>query len=214
MARGFAGTNTQISGTTAVARNQTYLTMAGWIRRPSSGTIQSWGFSADSANRQHFLHFSDNVMYFVSANGAAARAGSVSQNFTGWNHWAMVFDGSQSTNATRLVGYRNGSSLTLSFNGTIAATTSNSANIESFTIGRAQANSAWSTGDFADLAIWQAALSAAQIASLADGFSADKVAPESLVYYSPLVRDISDVVGGMTLTDASSTVEPHPRIYA
>jgi hypothetical protein len=214
MARGLAGTNTQISGTTDVLRNQTYLTLAGWIRRPSSATIQSWGTTADSANRHHFLHFSDNVMYFVSANGAATRAGSVSQNFTGWNHWAMVFDGSQSTNATRLVGYRNGSSLTLSFNGTIAATTSNDVDMESFTIGRALANNAWSTGDFADLAIWQAALSAAQIASLADGFSADKVAPESLVYYSPLARDISDVVGGMTLTDASSTVEPHPRIYA
>jgi hypothetical protein len=214
MARGFAGTNTQISGTTAVARNQTYLTMAGWIRRPSSGTIQSWGFPNTNLHRTHFLHFSDNVMYFGVQNGGNTGA-FISQNITGRNHWTMVFDGSQSTNAGRLRGYLNGTSLSLSFSGAnVPATTSNNVANETFSIGQAGANLSWSTGDFADLAIWQAALSAQQIASLADGFSADKVAPESLVYYSPLVRDISDVVGGMTLTDASSTVEPHPRIYA
>jgi hypothetical protein len=213
MARGFAGTNTQISGTTTVAKDLTNFSMAGWIRRGSSATIQAWGFNATNSNRTGFLHFSDNNMYFLLANGGNSYAFS-SQNITGWNHWAIVFDGSQSTNATRLLVYVNGAAITPSFLSTIPATTSNNANNESFTIGRAQGNNSWSTGDFADLGMWQATLTSEEVASLAKGFSCDKIRPQSLVYYSPLVRDIQDLARGMTLTDASSTVQPHPRIYA
>jgi hypothetical protein len=62
--------------------------------------------------------------------------------------------------------------------------------------------------------MWQATLSAQEADSLSKGFTCDKVRPQSLVYYSPLIRDIIDVKGGMTLTDASSTVQPHTRVYA
>jgi hypothetical protein len=214
MARGFAGTNTQISGTTTVAKNLTNFSMAGWMRRPSAASIQGWGFNTSSIqHRTACLHFSDNNIYFVLSNGANSFASS-SQNITGWNHWAIAFDGSQSTNATRLLLYVNGAAVTPSYNLTIPATTSNNAANESFTIGRVQANNAWSTGDFAELGMWQATLSSAEINSLAKGFACDKVRPQSLVYYTPLVREIQDLARGMTLTDASSTVEPHPRIYA
>jgi hypothetical protein len=213
MARGFAGSNTQISGTTTVAKNLTNFSMAGWMRRPSAASIQGWGMSENISHRNTLLHFSDNNLYAVLCNGTNA-FGFVSANITGWNHWAMTYDGVQSTNATRLTLYLNGAGQSLSFTGAIPATTSNNAFNETFRIGRSAVNNVWSTGDFAELGMWQTTLSSAEINSLAKGFACDKVRPQSLVYYTPLVREIQDLARGMTLTDASSTVQPHPRIYA
>ena len=214
MARAFV-TNQQISGTTTVGKNQTYFSMAGWIRRPSSLSIQSWGLNEalGSQQRTQFLHFTDNIMYFNVANGANT-AGLITKNVTGWNHFAFTFDGTQASNATRLLGYFNGSQETLSFLGTIPSTTSNNVLNESFKIGRAATNNVWSTGDFAELGMWQSTLTAAEIASLAKGMTCDKVRPQSLVYYTPLIRDIQDLARGMTLTDTNSTVANHPRVYA
>ena len=126
----------------------------------------------------------------------------------------MTFDGSQSGNANRLKIYFNGVNQTLNFSGTIPATTSNNIANETFRIGRLQFNNAWSTGDFAELGMWQATLTAAEIASLAKGMTCDKVRPQSLVYYTPLIREIQDLARGMTLTNTNSTVANHTRVYA
>jgi hypothetical protein len=67
----------------------------------------------------------------------------------------------------------------------------------------------------AEVGIWNAALTAAEIASLADGFTCDKVRPQSLVAYFPLIRDLQDLRGGLTITNNNSaTVANHPRVYA
>jgi hypothetical protein len=70
-------------------------------------------------------------------------------------------------------------------------------------------------GDIAECGIWNAELTAAEIASLADGMTCDKVRPQSLVFYAPLVRDLQDVRGGLTITNNNTaTVANHPRVYA
>jgi hypothetical protein len=70
-------------------------------------------------------------------------------------------------------------------------------------------------GQIAEVGIWNVALTAAEIASLADGMTCDKVRPQSLVFYAPLVRDLQDVRGGLTITNNNTaTVANHPRIYA
>jgi hypothetical protein len=69
-------------------------------------------------------------------------------------------------------------------------------------------------GKIAEVGIWNAALAADEIASLARGMTCDKVRPQSLVYYTPLIRDIQDLARGMTLTNTNSTVADHPRIYS
>ena len=61
--------------------------------------------------------------------------------------------------------------------------------------------------------MWQASLTAAEIASLAKGMTCEKICPQSLVFYTPLIREIQDLARGMTLTDTSTTVANHPRIY-
>lgn len=85
--------------------------------------------------------------------------------------------------------------------------------MDTYRIGRYQSNNSWSTGDFAELGMWQATLTAEEVASLAKGMTCDKIRPQSLVYYTPLIRDIQDLARGMTLTNTDSTVANHPRIY-
>lgn len=71
------------------------------------------------------------------------------------------------------------------------------------------------TGDIADVGVWSAALSESEIQSLARGVSCRRIRPQSLVFYAPLVRDLVDVRGGLTITNNNSaTVAAHPRVYA
>ena len=70
-------------------------------------------------------------------------------------------------------------------------------------------------GMIAEAGIWTAALTAEEVASLAAGMTCDKVRPQSLVFYAPLVRDLVDVKGGLTITNNNgATVANHPRVYA
>jgi hypothetical protein len=70
-------------------------------------------------------------------------------------------------------------------------------------------------GRIAEVGIWNAALTAAEIASLAKGMTCDKVRPQSLVFYAPHVRDLIDQKGGLTITNNNgATVANHTRVYA
>jgi len=65
----------------------------------------------------------------------------------------------------------------------------------------------------AECAIYNTTLSAGEVRALAQGMSPDKVSPQGLVLYAPLVREIIDLKGN-ALTNNSTTVADHPRIYA
>jgi hypothetical protein len=69
-------------------------------------------------------------------------------------------------------------------------------------------------GRTAEVGIWNVALSATELSSLAKGMTCDKVRPQSLVFYAPLVRDLIDQKGGLAITNNNAaTVANHPRIY-
>lgn len=69
-------------------------------------------------------------------------------------------------------------------------------------------------GLIAEVGIWNVELTAAEIASLAKGVTCDKVRPQSLQFYAPLIRDLQDLRGGLTLTNTNgATVADHPRVY-
>ena len=71
------------------------------------------------------------------------------------------------------------------------------------------------TGLIAEVGIWSAALTAAEIASLAKGMTCDQIRPQNLVFYAPLVRDLNDQKGGRVITNNNAaTVANHPRVYA
>ena len=70
-------------------------------------------------------------------------------------------------------------------------------------------------GLIAEVGIWNTNLIDAEIASLAKGMTCDKVRPQNLVFYAPLVRDLIDQKGGLTITNNNgATVAQHPRVYA
>ena len=87
-------------------------------------------------------------------------------------------------------------------------------NLTRVTIG-SQANVQYFTGNISDVAIWSSALSVGEITSLAKGFSAKKIRPQSLEYYAPLVINIYEYTNNPTLTNNnSSTVTTHNSIYS
>ena len=68
------------------------------------------------------------------------------------------------------------------------------------------------SGDLAEAAVWDVALTDAEVAILAAGYSPLFVRPQSLIFYAPLIRGLNDKVGGLTLTADGTTVSAHPRI--
>ena len=93
-----------------------------WFRRggisqhcPGMGV----GVIASSANRFVIQVWNDGVIY-VSFGGS--NWGSFASNDLNWHHIAAVYDGSQSSNATRLRVWLDGSQVSLSYTGTIPAT--------------------------------------------------------------------------------------------
>jgi hypothetical protein len=81
-------------------------------------------------------------------------------------------------------------------------------------IGRST-NASFYNGQIAEVGIWNAALTADEIASLAKGMTPDKIRPQNLVFYAPLIRDLIDQKGGLAITNNNgATVANHPRVYA
>lgn len=110
----------------------TVLTLSAWMkRRTSSDRVALSKTSNSTSNRvQIGLSITSTAQFFVASGGNAfGEASSISG--ADWFHLVMVFDGGQATNATRLLGYVNGVVQTLSFTGTIPATTaSHTQNLE------------------------------------------------------------------------------------
>jgi|688.fasta_scaffold519584_2 hypothetical protein len=223
MAYGFtASPQANITGTYTSHLGLTKFTLALWIRRDSSGSQQGVGFNSGSgvtetSHRSHITHFTDNRMYFVICNGSSTNGnGNTLQNITGWNHWAMVFDGTQPTNATRLNGYVNGVSQSLTFSGSIPSSLSSNAVNQQLNIGWNRANNVYSVGAMAEFSTWEDALTAEEIASLSKGFTPSNIRPDKLLSHIPLLRNLQDVVAANALTNTSgnATVANHPRVYA
>ena len=88
-------------------------------------------------------------------------------------------------------------------------------NLYGLSFGGLPGSSFFFNGTIAEVGIWNAALTASEIASLAKGMTCDKIRPQNLAFYAPLVRDLNDQKGGLTITNNNgATVANHPRVYA
>ena len=68
-------------------------------------------------------------------------------------------------------------------------------------------------GTVAEVAVWNAALTADEIRALNSRFTPDQIRPQSLQFYAPLVRNLQDVRAGRTITNINgATAAIHPRI--
>jgi len=192
------------------------ITLAAWVK--SSGSYGTRGivskFETATNNRSYALYInaSGQLLVALAPNGTALNVRSDTGSTilgTNWRHVAATFV--PSTSVTLYVG------------GVAESTTNNSQLIPSSIYSGAASlwvgsvsntTSTWD-GLIAEASIYNAALTAAEIASLAKGMTCDKIRPQSLVFYAPLVRDLIDQKGGLTITNNNgATVANHPRVYA
>ena len=208
MAYEFNGTNQFLEVSAAVANRP--CTMAVWAYLDNVILPRDLvSVSSKTALSVLRLNVNTDGQYRIADQGnvnAVANGGTVSANV--WNHYAGVFvSGSSRTPYTNGVAGAENTT-------TVAAITPTFTNIGAFYAGTATAIQ-FMDGLIAEVGIWNAALTAAEIASLAKGTTCDKVRPQSLVFYAPLVRNLQDVKGGLTITNNNAaTVANHPRVYA
>ena len=169
---------------------------------PANGTY--WGLlNAGSIAGDPVV--ANNSQQGASVGGAQSTAGYTANDFF---HACGIFESTSLRKA-----YLNGAN-----EGTNTVAIANQAAATELLIGARRNNGVLGTyygGLIAEVGIWNVALTQPEIASLAKGMTCDKVRPQSLVFYAPLVRDLIDAKGGLTITNNNTaTVADHPRVYA
>lgn len=141
-------------------------------------------------------------------NGIAATTSGYSANT--WHHAAGVFTSASS----RSVYIDGGNSATDTTSITPTLLDRTNIGVQFLQTAGGTSGIAFTDGRIAEVGIWNTSLTAAEVASLAKGMTCDKVRPQNLVFYAPLVRDLQDTKGGLTITNNNgATVANHPRIY-
>ena len=218
MAYSFTAASSQYLSATSAPVTTWPLTMACWFNVVNATTQYALVTLGKTGANERFVlqaagHLAGdpvatNYLDSISTNYRADSTSGFSAN--AWSHACGVH-----TSASSRTAYLNGGS---AGSNTSTATLSNSG--LNLTYIGAQLDGSNPTlqptsGLIAEVGIWNAALTAAEIASLADGMTCDKVRPQSLVFYAPLVRSLQDVRGGLTITNNNTaTVAAHPRVYA
>jgi hypothetical protein len=148
----------------------------------------------------------DPVAIVISQGGAAEITRTTSgYSANTWHHACGVF----TSTTSRAVYLDGGSSATGT--GTRSPDTPNQIQIGIF----AGDNVQYFDGRMAEVGIWNTDLTASEVLSLSRGMTCDKVRPQSLVAYFPLVRNLVELKGGLTITNNNTaTVAAHPRVYA
>lgn len=114
---------------------------------------------------------------------------------------------------------RSGNSLTVSVNNQQTLSASSTESVSSSQenrIGQAiHANGSNYSGTLAELAFWKGyGLTAAEVTALSKGIAAPRVRARDLSFYAPLIRNLQDVRGGLTITNNNgATVANHPRLF-
>jgi hypothetical protein len=212
MAYDFNGSNQYLSTASAPASG-TPMTIAAWFF-PTASSVQVIGSVGEVIGlSRNQLTYDGNVAgrpmrAFANGTGGNVQAQGGSTTLNAWNHGCAVFES---------VTFRE-----IFVNGISGATNSSNVGTQGSASGvQIGARTAINITDFefdgliAEVGIWNAALTAAEVASLARGMTCDKVRPQNLVFYAPLVRDLIDQKGGLTITNNNTaTVANHPRVYA
>jgi hypothetical protein len=208
MAYQVTGTSTQYITATAPVTAAAF-TISCWSRF-SSTTGNKWivSLSNTATGDRFLLYYAGQLLsFFVNSSAGFAQPQSASAAANTWHHCAAI----EESAASHWI-YLNGT-------GTQSTTSRTPSGINGLTIGADRINNGVTTfanGNvgIADLAIWNVALTAAEITSLSKGMSADNVRRSNLVFYAPLVRELIDIAQARALTNTNSCpVADHPRIY-
>lgn len=195
-------------------------------------TISAWFYSDDVAIAQGVVVISDKDVtaekfeLFIAGQVGGDPVRAITQGGGGvgiassttgysantWHHGCAVFNSTTSRSAF--------------IDGGSKGTNTNSvtpSGMDRISIGRRgdASPSNYFSGRIAEAAIWNVAISDAEVAVLATGVAPPFVRPNALIFYAPLYRgrsstggDDYDIVGGLTLTDNNTvTVADHPPIF-
>lgn len=199
MAFDFDGSNDRLEFASAPV-SAPPLTMACWANPDSvsAAIMIALSNSSSEGNRYQLGVLSGSVLSSALPGADATKSGAVTGQ---WQHFASV----QASLSSRIA-YLDGVAGTES---TVTATTTG---VNATRIGAILG--AWFNGRIAEVGIWSAALTQAEIASLAKGISPKLVRPSSLVFYAPLIRNLADEKGGASITNTGATAgAAHTRVY-
>jgi hypothetical protein len=193
-------------------------TLACWFNKDNATSNQVLVSVSDDTKSWHLAWLGaggaetgDPVVLVTAENIGAIRVDPTTSGFSAsqWTHACGVWTSSTS----RKVFINGGSAGT-------GTTSSNPAGFNTTGYGAAENGPAPASfiqpfgGLLAEVGIWSAALTDAEVASLADGFSPAKIRPQSLVRYRPFVREPLCVKSGVAVTTAGSpAAASHTRIY-
>jgi hypothetical protein len=217
MAYNFTAASSQYLSAASAPVTTYPLTLAAWIY-PTSTASPTAIVSIENTSTGHRFILQQNAVngshiQATAVDAAAAAGRSVTSGLTtnAWQHAAGTFSTNNSDNWTA---YLNGSSAnqSASFAETRAPSTLNGTKIGART---GASLGLYFAGIIAEVGIWNVALTAAEIASLAKGVTCNKIRPQNLVFYAPLIRNLQDTKGGRIITPVNSPiVAAHPRVYA
>jgi hypothetical protein len=166
----FDGTNDYVGVNAMPSTNAlSQLTISGWVKRKPA-TPTRGGVFVKQTNVNNWLalqFFSVSQINVIVSNGSLAYGSinATAAEITGWHHYTMVFDGTQTGNANRLKLYIDGVSRTLSFPGaSIPATTPTIAGAGF--LGYDQQNNTFLNGSMDEVRMYNRALSATEVANL------------------------------------------------
>jgi len=212
MAYEFTAASSKYLSTVSTPANAGPVTMSCWIYPTAANTVSIMAIDQSSGSERFALTLLSSTFspaQRARANSQVVFVDSTTQyNINEWNHVCGIFD---DTTIKRSIWLNGGG------NATSTSTEATSAK-NRILIGARTASGAigaYFGGRIAEIGIWNAALTAYEVASLAKGMTCDKVRPQSLVFYAPLVRDLIDQKGGLAITNNNgATVATHPRVYA
>ncbi len=131
----FDGSNDYLNcGDVTQLNSTTKYTITGWMKRTaSSGFMSMFNKYSNSSNVISTDFYSTTFYGITSSSGGSTL--TATNNDTSWHHIAMIFNGNLSGNANRMNAYNNGALMSLSFSGTIPASTANLSSVPVY-IGR------------------------------------------------------------------------------
>ena len=205
MAYDFNGTNQYLT-VASVPATAAPLTIAAWFRK--GGTATKNGIflraTANTANMFGFYFGASSSLrgYVQDTTSSADFAASGTYSTNTWGHACFV----EASTSSRTI-YRNGG------NTNSNTSTRTPAGINQLEIAHFGGATTFD-GQYAEVGVWNAALNADEVNSLWQGMTCDKVRPQSLVFYAPLVRTLQDLKGRAITNNNTATVAAHPRVYA
>ena len=217
MARSTNGSSDYITcGSLPWASNAAQVTVALWMYRATTGTTAGCGTYL-LPNKFSIIHFSDDNIYVNGDDGAVGAYNYYTQAVAGWNHYAAVFDGAQSVNADRMRLYFNGVLLARSgFNGSFGSTIGSTGNPAwRFGMDAVPGDRFWA-GAYAETAVWDVALTAAEVTALYWQRRSPLTMPRKPRHYWPILGQgvEPDLVGANhgTLVGTTTVADPWSRV--